>query len=98
MNELAHLLAFLLTSVGLTVLLVWPEGGPAGWLREKVLRRLLPAKLTGVLDCYICCGFWFGAMLSPLWWWLVYPEPWCWLGGPMTAAVFWLVLRPGTAR
>lgn len=99
MNELAHLAAFLLTAVGLTVLLVWPDGGPGAWVRERLLRRILPARAAGALDCYVCCGFWCGAALSPAWWWLLnYHEPWCWLGGPMTAAVFWLVLRPGTDK
>jgi len=49
-------------------------------------------RVAGVLDCYICLGFWLGTGLGALWWW------WCehpayWLGGAMVAAVFWAVLE-----
>ena len=68
MNELAEYLAYLLSSVGLTVLLVWPQTGPGAWVRDRVLRRLLPRRARDVLDCYICLGFWVGLALSPIWW------------------------------
>ena len=53
MNDLADYIAYLLSSLGLTVLLVWPQSGPGAWVRERVLRRLLPRRARGVLDCYI---------------------------------------------
>ena len=42
-----ELIAYLLASVGLTVLIIWPEGGPGAFFREKVLRRVLPAHGPG---------------------------------------------------
>ncbi|SDT89475.1 hypothetical protein SAMN05444156_0509 [Verrucomicrobium sp. GAS474] len=93
---LATLIAYLLSAAGLTILLVWPEDGPGSWLREKVLRPLLPEKARGVLDCYICSGFWCGLAMSALWWsW--YREPWLWTGCLMIPALFWFVLRSGKA-
>ncbi len=89
---MANLLAFLLTSVGLTVVIVWPQDGPGAWTREQVLRRLIPSPWEKLLDCYICLGFWIGLILSPLAW-LLWREPWCWAGSLMTSAVFWIVLE-----
>lgn len=91
MTELVYFLTFLLASVGLTVLIVWPETGPSAWLREKVLRKLLPGQAVKVLDCYVCLGFWVGAALSPLWWYLT-GEHWVWFGCLMTPAIFWVVV------
>lgn len=93
MSELAHLAAYLLSSMGLTVLIVWPEGGPSAYLRENVARRLLPRWAEGVLDCYFCCGFWSALLLAVVWWFL-HGAWWCWFGCLMVPAVFWLVLRP----
>ena len=42
-----ELIAYLLASVGLTVLIIWPEGGPGAFFREKVFRRVLPAHGCG---------------------------------------------------
>jgi hypothetical protein len=89
MDNLAQLLAYLLSSMGLTVVLVWPQAGPSAWLRERVLKAVLPARAAGVLDCYICFGFWAGLLLS---------LPWCWLtrrwwygtGCLMVPALFWM--------
>jgi hypothetical protein len=93
MPELTHFLASLLSACGLTVLIVWPQDGPGAWLRERVVRRLLPGAAGAMLDCYICCGFWCGLILSPLWWHF-YHEPWCWLGCLMVPALFWSILQP----
>jgi len=88
------LLGYLLASMGLTILIVWPENGPGSWVREKILRRLLPKKVEGVLDCYVCMGFWCGLALSGLWWsW--YHEPWIWTGCLMVPALFWIILGLG---
>ncbi len=91
MSGLAQLLSFLLAAMGLTVLVVWPESGPGALLRDQVLRQLLPKSRRGVLDCYICFGFWAGLVLSVPWW-LMYREPWVWFGCLMVPAVFWLVM------
>jgi hypothetical protein len=93
MNELANLLAYLLSSMGLTVLIVWPETGPSAWLREKVARRLLPGRAQEVLDCYVCCGFWTGLLVAAGWWFL-YRAYWYWFGCLMVPALFWLALGP----
>ena len=94
MNELVYFLALLLSSMGLTVLVVWPQTGPSAWVRERILRRLLPKNTQEVLDCYICFGFWAGFLLSPIWWMLT-EQPWSWSGCLMTPALFWLALRIG---
>ena len=65
MEEFTGLLAYLLSAVGLGVLIVWPQTGPRAWMRERVFRKLLPGTCGNVLDCYICCGFWCGLILSP---------------------------------
>jgi hypothetical protein len=59
-SDQADFLAYLLSSMGLTILIVWPQTGPSAWVRERVLRRALPGRAKEVLDCYICCGFWAG--------------------------------------
>lgn len=94
MEALANLFTLLLSAVGLTVLIVWPQTGPSAWLRERVLRPLLHARVREVLDCYVCLGFWTGLALSPLWW-TFSGEPWCWAACLMTPAVFWFVLNGG---
>jgi hypothetical protein len=89
---MSDLLAYLLSSVGLTVLVVWPQDGPAAWVRDRLLRRALPPNAARVLDCYICCGFWCALVLSPLWWWQ-FRSLWCWTGCLMVPGLFWAFLR-----
>ena len=91
MHSLASFTGYLLSAMGLTVLIIWPEGGPGAFLREKVFRRVLPRSFAGVLDCYICSGFWAGLILSVPWWFLC-RRPWVWFGCLMVPAVFWLVM------
>ncbi len=69
MNKLDALITLLLSTMGIAVLIVWPEAGPSAWLRDRVLRRILPKSAQVVLDCYICAGFWCGMLLAPIWWW-----------------------------
>ena len=88
------LLGYLLASMGLTIVIVWPESGPGAWAREKILRRLIPARFEKALDCYICMGFWCGLLLSALWWRL-YHEPSIWAGCLMVPAAFWIVMGAG---
>ncbi|MBI1374568.1 MAG: hypothetical protein GC159_17765 [Phycisphaera sp.] len=100
MSELAWLVTMLLSTVGLTVLIVWPQNGPTAWLRERVLRRMLPASAAGALDCYICFSFWAGMLLSPLFWRLC-EQHWVWFNALATPALFWVTLfgrpaSPGT--
>lgn len=92
MSEFADLVAYLLSSAGLTVLIVWPQTGPGAWVRERVLRRILPRSAGKVLDCYICFSFWCGLALSPLSW-RFSGRPWSWAGCLMVPPVFWLLLR-----
>ena len=92
MGDVSDLLAYLLSAMGLTVLVVWPQTGPGAWLRERVLRPSIPPRFRGVLDCYICCGFWSGLALSPLWW-VLERRLWCCTGCLMVPCLFWLVLR-----
>ena len=94
---LLHLIVYLLSSMGLTILIVWPNGGPTGWIREKLLRRILPGKAKEVLDCYICLSFWAGLLLSVLWWEL-YQEAWIWFGCLMVPSIFWVILDRGGAK
>ena len=91
MHGLAQLLSFLLAAMGLTVLLVWPQGGAGAYVREKILRRVLPKPAAGVLDCYICFGFWAGLVLSAPWLFMSH-QCWCWFGCLMVPALFWLVM------
>jgi hypothetical protein len=88
------LLAYLLAAMGLTILIVWPTAGPGCWVRERLLRTILPGPLGKVLDCYICLGFWSGLILGVVWW-LLFDATWAWFGCLMVPAVFWLVL-PGS--
>lgn len=90
-KAMADLLALLLTSVGLTVVIVWPEDGPAAYLRDRVIRVIIPRPARGVLDCYICLGFWVGLVLSPAWW-IVSGSYWSWFGCLMTPGLFWILL------
>jgi hypothetical protein len=90
--ELAHLIEYLLSVMGLTVLIVWPQDGPGAWVRDRALRPRMPGKIGEVLDCCICLSFWLALGFSTIYWWL-YRERWCWFGCFMTPAVFWLVLR-----
>jgi hypothetical protein len=91
MLEFISLLTYLLSAHGLAVLVVWPSKGPSAWLREKVVRRFLPRAARGVLDCYICTGFWSALILSPLWWHF-YHAWWVWAGCLMTSGIFWILL------
>lgn len=91
MNQLADFLSLILAGVGLTVLIVWPETGPTAYAREVLLRPRVPLALAGVLDCYVCLGFWMGLLLSPVWW-LYTGQFWCWSACLMVPAVFWLKL------
>jgi hypothetical protein len=95
MSDFAYLASFLLSSMGLTILIVWPQQGPGAWFREQVLRKALPTAAKDVLDCYICLGFWSGLLLSPAWW-LMCRQHWAWGGCLMVPAMFWLVLRNPT--
>jgi hypothetical protein len=79
--------------MGATVLIVWPQAGPSAWLRDRVLRPLLPKAARDFLDCYICCGFWCGLALSPVWW-AFHHSLWCWSGCLSTPCLFWLWLDP----
>ena len=85
MREFVLLLAYLLSAIGLTILVVWPENGPGAFFREKILRKLLPVPLHGALDCYICFGFWAGLILSVAFW-LIYGRAWMCFGCLMIAA------------
>jgi len=85
------LLSYILASVGLTILVVWPEDGPVAWFRETVIRKLLPEKFQGMLDCYICFSVWAGLILSPIWW-AMCGEYWCWFGCIITPGIFWVLL------
>lgn len=96
MNSLANLTTMLLSAMGLTILVVWPQTGPSAWVRERALRPLLVGHAAEILDCYICLGFWTGLLTSPIWWSFC-REFWCWAGCLMTPAVFWLVLVPHPA-
>jgi len=92
MNELVLLTTYLLSSFGMTVLVVWPETGPSAWVRDKLLRRLLWPGAREVFDCYVCFSFWASLLLSPIWW-LFEHVWWAWTGCLMTPGLFWLVLQ-----
>lgn len=59
-----ELVAYLLSAAGLTILIIWPTGGPGAFIREKILRAVLPKAAHGVLDCYICFSFWAALALA----------------------------------
>ncbi len=90
MAQFTVFFAYVLSVMGLTILVVWPENGPGALTREKLLRRILPKPAHGVLDCYICFGFWAGLLLS-IFWWFMYHQSWIWFGCLMIPAAFWLV-------
>src|SRR5688572_29023903 len=95
-SHMSNFLAYILTSVGLTVVVVWPESGLVAYLREKVLRRALPSRLGGILDCYTCFGFWAGLVMSPVWWmmdgrWVYF------LGCLMVPPIFWVLQQHNDA-
>lgn len=92
MHEGVGFLCYLLSSIGLTVIVVWPDKGPAAWIRERIVRFIVPVRLAAALDCYICFGFWSGLALSPLFWW-EYRESWCWSGPLITPGMFWVLQR-----
>jgi hypothetical protein len=95
MSDLVPFLSSVLAAMGLTILLVWPTGGPSAWFRDRVLKRMLPSSATGVLDCYICFGFWSGLLGSvPVW--LVYRQPWSWTLCLVVPFLFWLVVTEKT--
>jgi hypothetical protein len=91
-SELANLLSAIFTGMGLTILFVWPEHGPTAWIRDNVIRPTLPAACRGVLDCYVCFGFWAGLLVGALWWWQT-RQFWCWSNGFMVSAALWICLR-----
>jgi hypothetical protein len=97
MSEVTEFIAYILSSAGLTILLVWPSGGPTAWIRERMLRAVLRGKAADVLDCYICSGFWMGLLLSPVWWFVCH-RFWCWTGCFITPYLFWVHLRPDADR
>jgi hypothetical protein len=91
MHELIDWLTYLLSIAGLTILIVWPPRGPSALIRDRLLRRLLPFAVHEVLDCYLCCSFWSGLLLSPPWWFVDHAI-WCWSGCLIAPALFWLAL------
>lgn len=90
MAQFTVFLAYALSAMGLTILVVWPENGPGSYVREHLLRRRLPKSAHGMLDCYICFSFWSGLILSVPWW-LIYHQNWVWFGCLIIPAVFWWV-------
>ncbi|MEM6260043.1 MAG: hypothetical protein AAGC72_05690 [Planctomycetota bacterium] len=91
------LFAYLLSAMGLTIVVVWPSTGPGAWVRDRVLRVMVPDKFESVLDCYICFGFWAGLLLGSVWW-LIYEATWAWFGCLMVPALFWLALKSGSGH
>ncbi len=91
MEQFTEFLSYALASMGLVILVVWPEDGPGAFVRDKLLRKILPKTAHGALDCYICFGFWSGLLLSVPWWFM-YRQDWIWFGCLMIPAVFWLVM------
>lgn len=90
-DSLAVFFAYMLSAMGLAIVVVWPETGPGAFVREKILHKLIPAALHGLLDCYICFGFWTGLALSVVFW-LIYGMAWMYFGCLMVPAAFWLVM------
>lgn len=91
MRDLALLVTYLLSAMGLTILVVWPTAGPGAFVRDKILRPILAPPFKDVLDCYICLGFWAGEVMAVPWWFM-YHQNWVWFGGLMVSALFWLVM------
>lgn len=99
MSEFSTLITYLLSALGLAVLLVWPAAGPSAWVRDRWLRRVLTGSAEHVLDCYVCAGFWCGLALSPTWWYFTRIW-WVWFGCLMIPGIFWFAslwqgLEPG---
>ena len=93
MADALGMLVYVLSAMGLTILIVWPAQGPSAWLRDKILRRMLWPTARDVLDCYICLGFWTALALAPAWWhWTCCY--WIWTGPLIVPALFWMILRP----
>ncbi len=93
METIVAFVTFVLSAMGLTVVVVWPETGPGAWCRERLLRPLLPKRIRDVFDCYICFGFWTGLGLGALW--SVMLDIWFyWFGCLMIPAMFWIILQP----
>ena len=58
MQDVVHLMTLVLSSMGLTVLVVWPQEGLGGVTGEKIFRPAVPpVPLRHVLDCYVCLSF-----------------------------------------
>ena len=92
MANVTPFITYILAAMGLTILVVWPKDGPGAYMREKALRRILPKSAHGVLDCYICFGFWTG-LLASIPWWFMYRQGWIDFGCLIVPAVFWLVMK-----
>ncbi len=84
------LAVYVLTNMGLTVLLVWPVDGPGAWVRERLLRRVLPGSAGKALDCYICLSVWVGLAAAPFWLMAGYRV--CGVGWLILPAAFWLAM------
>jgi hypothetical protein len=89
-SDAVALAIYVFSSMGATILLVWPVDGPGAWIRERVLRPLLPASARGVLDCYICLSVWVALAGVPFWWIAGYR--WSGIAWLAVPAVFWLVM------
>ena len=81
-SDAIALVVYVFSSMGATILLVWPVDGPGAWIRERILRRLLPASARKVLDCYICLSVWIALIGVPFWW----------MGGYRWPAIAWLIV------
>lgn len=88
---MTEFIAFILSSIGLTVWIVWPEEGFWAIIRHK-MQKLLPAHFRTVPDCYICSGFWIGTFLGIVWWPLT-GRPFYITGGLMVSAMFWIFMN-----
>ena len=92
MADLLGLLTYVLSAMGLTILIVWPAVGPSAWVRDRIVRRLLWPQARGMLDCYVCFSPWAALMLAPLWWWQMGCW-WLWSGPLMLPTLFWLMMN-----
>jgi hypothetical protein len=89
-SDAVALVVYVFSSMGATILLVWPVDGPGAWIRERIVRRMLPASAGKVLDCYICLSVWIALIGVPFWWMAGYR--WCAVAWLVVPAVFWLVM------
>ncbi len=90
MSDFTAIAVYVLSCMGVTILIVWPSDGPGAWFRDRLLRPFLPASARGALDCYICLSVWIALAAVPFWWMKGYHWPSvAWLIVP---TVFWLVL------